>query len=265
LTLRVLSHTVGNRMQLPSRVQEVVSRLDETRGLYYNLARPSAELLFVLARLMKPREIIEVGTANGYSAIVLGAAVQPFGGRVTTIERSGRLVEMARKNILDAGLQDTVTVYPGGAHKVLKRLPGTFEFVFLDGTKTEYAGYFDLLRPKLASAALLLADNMLSHRNDVAPFFDAVGNDTHFVHAIFPVGLGLLVAFYEQERMKAADRPISSIEELVATAAQRLFRGTAEDVRSGKVFERAVASRDRTMDGYDTALAEEALRLPPEG
>ena len=94
-------------MQLTGRAREVIESLDHTRGLYYNVGRPTAELLYIFTRLLRPKHVVEVGTANGYSAIILGSAVKDFGGSVITMERNGNCAENAQKNILAAGLQTT--------------------------------------------------------------------------------------------------------------------------------------------------------------
>lgn len=190
--------------------------------MYYNVSRPAAELLFILARLVRPADVVEVGTANGYSAVVLGAAVQPFGGRVATIERDGELVERARRNLLDAGLQDTVTVHPGSAYKVLKCLPGPFPFVFLDATKQEYGGYFERVRPKLAPGAVLVADNVISHETELRPFMKEVFARDEFTSVVLPLGMGLLVALYRAEAVSPLGRPMRAIQELMADAERRL-------------------------------------------
>lgn len=249
-------------MQVSPRVYAVLERLDETRGLYYNLDRHTAELLFVLARLTRPATVVEVGTANGYSAIVLGAAVQPCHGRVITIERDGRLIEEARANIVSAGLQDVVTVYPGSAYKVLKRLPGPLDFVFLDATKQEYVGYLERIRPALSPHALLLADNVLSHQDELLSFLQEVMSDRRFSTTIVPLGLGLLVAAYASEDRPAVPRDIPAMNELVVSAARRVFLGTAAEVQNRAIFFHGSPREDRTLDGYDRSLAEEANRLP---
>jgi predicted O-methyltransferase YrrM len=252
-------------MHVAPRIQQVLDRLEETRGLYYNVARPTASLLFFLVRLLQPKEILEVGTSNGYSALVLGAAVQPYGGRVTTIERSGRLIEEARRNILGAGLQDVVTVHPGSAYKILQRVPGPIEFAFLDATKQEYSGYLERIRPKLAPRALLAADNLLSHADELREFTHTVLSDDELTSTIVPVGLGLLLATREGSVESMEKHHVVSMGDLVAHAAQRVFHGTVAEVRSGEVFKAAAKMPvDPTLEGYDTALAEEALRLPGE-
>lgn len=251
-------------MRVAPRIQEVLDRLEETRGLYYNVVRPTASLLFCLVRLLRPKEILEVGTSNGYSALVLGAAAQAYGGRVATIERSGRLIEEAQRNILEAGLQDVVTVHPGSAYKILQRVSGPFEFVFLDATKQEYRGYLERVRPKLAPRALLAADNLLSHAGELREFTYAVLSDEELTSTIVPVGLGLLLATREGHAESTEEHPVVSMSDLVANTAQRVFQGTAAEVRSGEAFKTvARMSSDQTLEGYDDALAEEALRLPP--
>lgn len=257
-------------MRLPPRVQEVVERLDETRGLYYNLARPAAELLYLLVCLTRPREILEIGTANGYAAIILGAAAQEIGARVITVERNGQLVQEARQHIVEAGLQDVVTVAPGSAYKVIKRLCGPFAFVFLDATKQEYVGYLERIRPKLAPQAVLAADNVLSHAEELASFVAMVREDPAFMTTVVPHDVGLLVAVFDACAAAPRKQPSTSIGELVASAAPRIFRGTAADVRNGQIFTpvpphlASAPENGQTRDGYEESLAAEALRLPSE-
>src|SRR5688572_21580866 len=114
-------------MQAPPRIREVLARLEETRWKYYNLHPASSEVLALLVRVSRPQRVVEVGTSNGYSAIILGATVQPHGGTVMTIERNADVAEEARANIAAAGLQDIVTVLSGSAYKILRDLPGPWD------------------------------------------------------------------------------------------------------------------------------------------
>jgi hypothetical protein len=123
---------------------------------------------------------------------------------VTTIERDGELVEEARKNIAAAGLDDVVTVIPGSAYKVLKQEPGPWDFVFLDGTKQEYVGYLERVLPKLAPRAMLTADNLLSHADELQEFQKLVAADPRIHATTLPVGTGLLVGLFEDARASIA-------------------------------------------------------------
>lgn len=184
-------------MQYPPEVATVLERLQRTRWRYYNLHPVSGEVLGLLARVTQARRVVEVGTANGYSAIVLGEVVRTHGGTVVTIERDGALAEEAKANIVEAGLQEVVTVVPGSAYKVLKELAGPWDFAFLDATKQEYLGYLERLLPKLAPRALLVADNLLSHADELAEFRARAEMDPRLTAAILPVGTGLLVGLFE--------------------------------------------------------------------
>jgi len=260
-------------MQLSDRAREVIESLDHTRGLYYNVGRPTAELLFIFARLLRPKHIVEVGTANGYSAIVLGSAVKEFGGSVITIERHGRLVENAQRNIIMAGLQDVVTVLPGSAYKVLDRLPGPFDLAFLDATKQEYFGYFERVKSKLSPNGLLIADNVISHEQELNVFLQAVSGDSDFSSTILQVGNGLMVATKNPVKEPVDKKHISDMGELVKQMGPRIFQGTARDVQNGKIFLRSlyVKTKDDVhlrkelagdLDGYERALFEDEARLP---
>lgn len=185
-------------MRVSARAQEVLQRLEQTRWQYYNLHPQSAELLGLLARLARAQSVIEVGTANGYSAIVLGTVVSELGGRVVTIERDGSLVEEAKRNIAAAGLSEVVTVLPGSAYKVLRDLEGSWDFVFLDATKQEYQGYLERILPKLTPSAVLVADNLLSHAAELREFAAAVASHSHIQATVIPLGTGLLVGVVEQ-------------------------------------------------------------------
>ena len=248
---------------------EVIENMDMTRGLYYNVNNPTAELLYFLVKLLRPKRIVEVGTANGYSSIVMGSAARDFGGSVITIERNGRLVDVAMDNIAKAGLQDIVTVYPGSAYKVLERLTGEFDLVFLDATKQEYLGYFERVRDKVSSNGLILADNVISHEEELGEFIRKISDDNRVSVSILPIGNGLLAGTFSQQKEPAEKRHISALGELVSSVAPRIFQGTVADVQNGKIFLRNLYERAgeksqekefNEMDGYEEALFEEALK-----
>ncbi len=117
------------------------------------------QLLFVLARAKGAGNILELGTATGYSAIYLGRACAPAGGRVTTIENDPEMAARAIKNISRAGLGKTVSVIES---EVLQTLPGLgelFDFVFMDIEKKDYNKALSLVTPVSKPGCLLIADN----------------------------------------------------------------------------------------------------------
>lgn len=205
-------------MNFPPRISAVLERLEETRWKYYNLHRTAAEVIGIIARAAGARNVVEVGTANGYSAIILGAAVRPQGGRVVTIERDGEIAEEAKTNVAEAGLQDVVTVLSGSAYRILQDLRGPWDLAFIDGTKQEYVGYLERMLPKFSPKALLVADNLLSHADELADFHARVHAHPHLDATVLPVGTGLLVALYEH--LPTTETPV---EKRRATALRELI------------------------------------------
>jgi predicted O-methyltransferase YrrM len=169
----ILANTVNNPKNyfaglMPER-DEILRQL-ETEAQKENIPIVGpvvGQLLFVLARAKGAANILELGTATGYSAIYLGRACAPAGGKVTTIENDPEMAERARKNISSAGLGQTISVIESNALKILPRLRDFFDFVFMDIEKKDYNTALSLVTPLSKPGCLLIADN--------TAFADAVG------------------------------------------------------------------------------------------
>jgi predicted O-methyltransferase YrrM len=120
----------------------------------------TASLLATLIRESGARAILEIGTSFGYSTLWLAEAARATGGLVTTLELHENKVEYARTQIAKAGLAEFVDFRIGDALSTLERLDGPFELVLLDLWKDLYVPAIDLVYPKLARGALVVADNM---------------------------------------------------------------------------------------------------------
>jgi predicted O-methyltransferase YrrM len=118
-------------------------------------------LLYNLARASQSKKILEIGTAIGYSGIWLARAVVPLKGSVTTIDMDPERVNIAKKNISEAGLERTVKVIEGNALKVLPTLKEEFDMIFLDSDKDVYPDAFKMSAPMLRKGGLFVADNAL--------------------------------------------------------------------------------------------------------
>ena len=162
-----------------------------------NLEPETAAIVSILARSSRARRLLEIGTSNGYSTIWLASSVGPEGGHVVSIDRSRDKHRMAHDNLLEAGLLQYVDLRLGDATEVIKTLPGPFDFVFFDADRTSAPGQLALLLPKLAPQALVLADNALSHPDEIAGYLTMVKSLEQFQHVLIPVGKGLSVAFAE--------------------------------------------------------------------
>jgi predicted O-methyltransferase YrrM len=159
-----------------------------------NLDPDTARLVALLARSSGATSVLEIGTSNGYSTIWLAWAVAPVNGRVTSIDRNPDKQALARQNVTRAGFQDRVELRLGDATAVVREVSGPFDFVFFDGDRFSAPEQVRLLLPKLAPRVLLLADNALSHPQEIAGYLEALSNLPGFECAVVPVGKGLSIA-----------------------------------------------------------------------
>lgn len=119
-----------------------------------------AQLINVLLKLQKPMNILEVGTAIGYSAILMAKA-SGENCTVTTVERNPIMAEQARANIEKAGLQGSIRVIEDDAIEALKMIDGEYDLIFMDAAKGQYMQFYDMVIDKLKVGGLLISDNIL--------------------------------------------------------------------------------------------------------
>lgn len=160
-----------------------------------NLERATAEVLALWIRSSHRKHVLEIGTSNGYSTLWLAWAVQPAGGRITSIDRSAAKHALAGENLREAGLRDAVELAQGDGAEVIARLDGPFDAVFFDADRYSAPAQLELLLPKLAPDVLLFSDNALSHPHELAGYLAAIQALPQFESTIVPVGKGLSVAY----------------------------------------------------------------------
>jgi len=137
---------------------------------------------------------LEIGGANGYSAIWIGLGLRQTGGRLTTIEFDPMRAKTAAENIRRAGLADVVTVVPGDAFKEIPKLAGEFDFVFLDAWKRDYKRFLDMVFPRLRTRGLFLAHNVVNKQSEMPDFLGAIQNNPAVMTTIVrPSGEGMSV------------------------------------------------------------------------
>ncbi|MDP9365250.1 MAG: class I SAM-dependent methyltransferase [Chloroflexota bacterium] len=159
-----------------------------------NLEPETAALVAMLLRLGRRRRVLEIGTSNGYGTIWLAWAVDAGGGRVVSIDRATEKQAQADANLRRAGLRHIVDLVSGDATAVVANLPGPFDAVVFDADRRSAPDQLRLLLPKLAPDALLLADNALSHSDEIAPYLAAVAALPDVDHLVVPTGKGLSLA-----------------------------------------------------------------------
>ncbi len=127
---------------------------------YPIIPKESVALMAVLLSLVRPKEILELGTAIGFSACFMSDYLQE-GGKVTTIDRYPLMIEEAKKNIKKLGKTDSIRMIEGDINEVVSQLKGEFDVIFMDGGKGQYIKILpDCLR-LLKVGGLLIADDVL--------------------------------------------------------------------------------------------------------
>jgi predicted O-methyltransferase YrrM len=171
-------------------------RVSERRYKLLNLERPTAELIWLLLQSTRRRQVLEIGTSNGYSAIWLADALRHTpDARFVSIERFPEKLARARHNLDRAGLLAAVKLIEGDATDIVRSLPPHFDCVFFDADRVSAPAQLEILLPKLTADALLLADNVLSHPEEVAHYRTMVEELPGFIWTVAPVGKGLHIAW----------------------------------------------------------------------
>jgi predicted O-methyltransferase YrrM len=162
-------------------------RADALSQFYLPVTPEAGRLLYTLVRASRPTTVVEFGMSLGISAIHLASAVRDNGaGRVVTTELNEHKVAVASKNFADAGLDDLITVLHGDALDTLASIEEPVQFVLLDGWKDLYLQVLELLEPRLAPGALVVADN--TSMPGLAPYLDFVREPANgYVSVHFPV------------------------------------------------------------------------------
>jgi predicted O-methyltransferase YrrM len=171
------------------------ARVTERPRKMLNLEPASAQLLSILVRASGVTRAIEIGTSNAYSTIWLAWSLAPVGGRIISIDRNPDKHVLAQENLRRADLLARVELRTGDAAEILRQLAGPFDLVFLDADRRSFPEQFQILLPKLAQKVLVVADNVLSHPEEIADYLKLISSLSDFQHTIVPVGKGLNIAF----------------------------------------------------------------------
>jgi predicted O-methyltransferase YrrM len=167
----------------------------ERARMMLNLEPASAHLISILVRASGVTRAIEIGTSNGYSTIWLAWSLAPTGGKIVSIDRNPSKHALARENLRRAGFFDKVDLRTGDAAEIVPQLEGPFDLVFLDADRRKFPEVMQILLPKLAPKVLVIADNVLSHAEEIAEYLKLVSNLADFQHTSVPVGKGLSIAY----------------------------------------------------------------------
>jgi caffeoyl-CoA O-methyltransferase len=142
------------------RILGVLDQMVTNRELYLAIDADNGRMLRLLAETAGAKNVVEIGTSTGYSALWTCLALQNTGGRLKTFEIDPGRAEQARKHFAQAGVDGLVEVVVGDAHENVKRLKDPIDLVFLDADKEGYASYLQALLPLVRPGGLITADNV---------------------------------------------------------------------------------------------------------
>lgn len=160
----------------------------------------TAAFLQAMVAAKRPGSILEVGTAVGYSALLMAEAMGED-CHITTIEKYEKRICLAKENFKRAGESQRITLLEGDAEEILKGLSGPFDFVFMDAAKGQYLGWLPLILGLMEPGGILLSDNVLQD-GDIVQSRYAVERRNRTIHARMREYLYLL---------KHSDRLVTSV------------------------------------------------------
>ncbi len=118
--------------------------------------------LAIISKLIKPFNVLEIGTYTGYSTLCIAKGLNPV-GMIHTIDKNEELLQIQNKYFEKSGLRNQIKQYTGDALAIIPKLKFDFDMVFLDADKENYVKYLELISPILKPGGVLLTDNVLWH------------------------------------------------------------------------------------------------------
>lgn len=181
---------------LTPQIESVLKQIKVADKGQLAVSEEDGRFLRVLIAARGAKSILEIGAASGYSGIWLGLGARESGGRVVAIEYDPQRAREAAANIRLAGLTDVVQVVHGDAFKEIPKLPGTFDFVFLDAWKPDYKKFFDMVYPRLNAGGVFTAHNVVNKKSEMEPFLNTVQHHTGlFTTIVSPSSEGISVSY----------------------------------------------------------------------
>ncbi len=164
--------------QLHEQEQRILNVLDEMLVGPHNeiLSVPpdDGRTLRVIAEATGAKNIVEIGTSNGYATLWFCLALRTTGGKITTFEIDPERVALARENFEKAGVDKFVTIVQGDAHKTVAKLTEPIDIVFLDADKSGNLDYLNKLLPLVRPSGLILAHDSADSASRMQDYLDAV-------------------------------------------------------------------------------------------
>lgn len=173
---------------MDNNTSRILKQLEVKYGNLPIIPEETGKFFHILVSSIRPKNILEVGTCIGYSAVWLAEASKKYGGNVTTIEIDNENAKIAAENFRNANLSN-ISIINGDALTEIPELKGKFDFLFLDAVKKDYISYFKLIESKLTDDAVVVADNAIMFKDKMGDYLDYVRGKYRSV--LVPIGTGV--------------------------------------------------------------------------
>jgi caffeoyl-CoA O-methyltransferase len=174
------------RMQEKRILNVLEEMLHDQYSAMLSVPPEDGKVLRLLAEAIDAKNVVEIGTSNGYASIWFCLALRSTGGKLTTFEIDARRASLARENFKRAGVDKLVTIIEGDAHEKVTMLKEPIDIVFIDADKSGYLDYLNKLLPLVRPGGLILAHNTTDVGSQMQDYLEAVTTDpeleTIFLH-----------------------------------------------------------------------------------
>jgi caffeoyl-CoA O-methyltransferase len=171
-----------------AQIKPLLDDMDAKGYQFWSVPRKDGEFLHLLVKATRAKNVLELGTSHGFSAIWMGLGLEETGGRLTTIEIDRERYDLARRHVSEAGLSQRVTCIKGDAHVEVAKLEGPFDFVFMDADKEGQMDYFKKLFPKkLVPGGILSVHNAIRQALSMKDYLEMIRKHPDFDTVILSV------------------------------------------------------------------------------
>lgn len=170
----------------------------------------TARLLEIIVKIKHPKRILEIGTAVGFTSVIMAGGLAD-GGKIDTIEIEAEIAQIAAENFSRAGITKNINLIIGDAADVLVNMKKTYDFIFIDAAKGQYGRYYELCSEMVAKGGIVFADNVLYRGmtaggakinrrqqllvNRLREFIKTAVADEKFITDILSLGDGICISY----------------------------------------------------------------------
>ena len=191
-----------NELCFDKTTENILKELEKTRTDFWNLDRQSANFLNTLIKINNSKNVLEIGTSNGYSGIWILKALKETSGKLTTIEFWEKRQSVARKNFetccpdvkVEPKIGSAIVILEDLLDDIQKGKREKFDFIFIDANKKEYISYFNLIDKMITKNGIILADNILSHYEKVQDYVENLFERKDYQSQILDLGTGMMLS-----------------------------------------------------------------------